>query len=107
MELAIDILLIVLPILVVGAIALFVILRLKAKQKQGTLGKKESQTEQTLLDSMIPLGMVFGTALGTVFSLIFPFTLGTGITFGAGIGLLGGYFAYEFYSKQEETDSQA
>lgn len=106
MEAAIEIFRIVLPIIIMGAISLFVILRLKGKQKRGTLGKKETTAAQSLLDSLIPLGMVFGTALGLVLSMFLPFTLGTGITFGAGLGLLGGYFAYEFYSKQEEPDTQ-
>lgn len=104
MEAAIEIFRIVLPIILVGAISLFVILRLKGKQKKGTLGKKETKAAQSLLDSMIPLGMVFGTALGLILSMFFPFTLGTGITFGAGLGLLGGYFAYEFYSRHEEPN---
>ncbi len=106
MESAIEIFRIVLPIILVGAISLFVILRLKGKQKRGTLGKKETTAAQSLLDSLIPLGMVFGTALGLVLSMFFPFTLGTGITFGAGFGLLGGYFAYEHSSRQEERNVQ-
>lgn len=106
MESAIEILSIVWPIVLVGAISLFVILRLKGKQKRGTLGKKETKAAQDLLDSLIPLGMVFGSALGLVLSLIFPFAMSTGITFGAGFGLLGGYFAYEYSSKQEERTVQ-
>lgn len=106
MESAIEIIRIVLPIVLVGAISLFVISRLKVKQKRGTLGKKETKAAQSLLDSLIPLGMVFGTAAGLVLSLILPFSLGTGITFGAGIGLLGGYFAYESYSKQESMNPE-
>lgn len=103
METVIDIFLIVLPIIVVGAIALFVILKLKGKQARGELGKRDSTSAQTLLDSMIPLGMIFGTGLGVVFSMLLPFSLGNGITFGAGLGFLGGYFAYDYYSKQGET----
>ncbi|MCM3611782.1 hypothetical protein M4S82_11000 [Planococcus sp. MERTA32b] len=102
MEFAIEVFLIVLPIILVGAISLFVILRLKGKQKRGTLGKKDTTAAQSLLDSLIPLGMVSGTALGLVLSMFFPFSLGTGITFGAGLGLLGGYFAYEYSSKNGE-----
>lgn len=106
MGVGIEIFRIVLPIILVGAISLFVILRLKGKQKRGTLGKKETTAAQSLLDSLIPLGMVFGTALGLVLSMFLPFPLATGITFGAGLGLLAGYFAYEFYSKQEEPNVQ-
>ncbi|RNF38835.1 hypothetical protein [Planococcus salinus] len=101
METAFEIVLIVLPIVAVGAIALFVINRLK--QKRDALGKKKSASAQDLLDSLIPVGMIFGSALGIIFSLFFPISLAIGIVFGASIGLLGGYFAYEFYSKKEES----
>lgn len=101
MESLMDIILIVLPIAFVGAIALFVITRLKAKQKRGTLGKKESTEAQTMLDSLIPLGMIFGSAIGVVVGIIFSISLGNAIVLGSGIGMLIGYFAYEFYSKVE------
>lgn len=103
METVLEIILILLPIVIAGAISLFVIERLKAKQKQGTLGKKETAQAQTLLDSMIPIGMVFGSALGVLFGMIFPVSLPTAIALGAAIGLLFGYFAYEIYSKEEES----
>lgn len=105
METVTDIILIVLPILIVGAIALFVILSLKFKQKRGTLGKKNTTEAQTWLDSMIPLGMVFGSAGGMLFSLFLPISMATAIALGSGIGLLGGYFAYDYYSKKEENPS--
>lgn len=101
-ETVMDIFPIVLPIVIVGAIALFVIARLKAKGKRGTLGKKETTEAQTLLDSLIPLGMVFGCAGGVVLGILFNFSTGTGIALGAGIGMLLGYFAYEYYSKEEK-----
>ena len=100
-----DIILIVLPILIVGAIAFFVILSLKSKQRRGTLGKKKTSEAQTWLDSMIPLGMVCGSAGGMLFSLFLPISMATAIALGSGIGLLGGYFAYDYYSKKEETPS--
>lgn len=101
MELLVDILRIVLPIAIVGAIVIFVIKRLKAKQKRGTLGKKETTEAQTLLDSLIPLGMVFGSAIGVLSGIVFSISLSNAIVLGAGIGMLIGYFAYEFYSKEE------
>lgn len=101
MELLMDIVLIVLPIVFVGAIALFVITRLKAKQKRGTLGKKEPTEAQTMLDSLIPLGMIFGSAIGVIFGIVFSISLGNAIVLGSGIGMLVGYFAYEFYSEEE------
>ncbi|WP_422766035.1 hypothetical protein [Planococcus notacanthi] len=96
-----DIILIVLPIAFVGAIALFIITRLKAKQKRGTLGRKETTEAQTLLDSLIPLGMIFGSGVGVVVGIVFSISLGNAIVLGTGIGMLVGYFAYEFYSKEE------
>ncbi|MBD8016114.1 hypothetical protein H9630_14890 [Planococcus sp. Sa1BUA13] len=101
MESLMEIILIVLPIVFVGAIAIFVITRLKIKQKRGTLGKKEPAEAQTMLDSLIPLGMIFGSALGVVVGIIFSISLGNAIVLGSGIGMLVGYFAYEFYSKEE------
>lgn len=105
METALEIFIIVLPIIIAGTISLFVINRLKAKQQRGTLCKKETTQAQTLLDSMIPLGMVFGSALGLLFGMIFPVSLPTAIALGAAFGLLIGYFAYENYSKEREGQS--
>lgn len=105
MEPVIDIFLIVLPIAIVGAIALFVISRLKAKQKRGTLGKKGTTEAQTLLDSLIPLGLIVGSAGGVLISLFFSVSMSLAIPLGAGIGMLAGYFAYEFYSKAEKSPS--
>lgn len=105
MESALDIIRIVLPIVIVGAIAVFVVKRLEAKHKRGALGKKESKEAQTLLDSLIPLGVLFGCIIGLLFGMFFSISLPTGISLGAAIGLLIGYFAYEFYSKEEENHS--
>ncbi|WP_422124567.1 hypothetical protein DHX103_07040 [Planococcus sp. X10-3] len=105
MESTFEIMRILLPLVIVGAIAVFVVKRLKHKSKEGTLGKKKSTEAQTILDSLIPLGMVFGSALAPVFSIIFQVSLSYAIIFGAGIGLLFGYFAYEFYSKKRGNES--
>ena len=101
MESVIDIIFIVLPIAIVGTIAIFVITRLKAKQKRGTLGKKDTTEAQTMLDSLIPLGMIFGSAIGVVVGIVFSISLANAIVLGSGLGMLVGYFAYEFYSKEE------
>lgn len=103
MESTIEIIRIILPMIVVGGIAIFVIMRLKSKFNRGTLGKKKSKDAQSLLDSLIPLGMLLGSALGLVFSNLFPVSLLTTISLGAGIGMLVGYIAYEIYSKQKES----
>nr|WP_280771716.1 hypothetical protein [Salipaludibacillus daqingensis] len=100
-----EIVRIVLPIAIVGGIALFVIIRMKHKYNQGTVGKKKTKTAQSILDSLIPLGMLFGCVMSIIFSIFFPISLLYAFSFGPGIGLLCGYFAYEIYSKQEDSYS--
>ena len=82
-------------------IVVFVIKRLEHKHNQGTLVKKKTKGAQNLLDSLIPLGMLFGCAVGVILSMFFPISLLSTLSLGAGIGLLFGYFAYEIYSKKE------
>lgn len=67
------------------------------------MSKKKSKSAQNLLDSLIPLGMMFGSALGIIISMFSPLSLLFTITIGAGLGLLIGYFAYEIYGKKEES----
>lgn len=102
MQAVIEIFGIVLPIIIAGLIVVFVIKRLDGKMKQGALPKKKSTSAQTLLDSLIPLGMLIGCVLGLLISMISPITLGFAFSLGASLGLLGGYFAYEFYGSKEE-----
>jgi len=101
MELFMRILGVVLPIAIVGGIVVFVVKRLEHKHKQGKLGKKKSKDAQNLLDSLMPLGMLFGCVVGVILSMFFSFSLLPTLIFGSGIGLLLGYFAYEIYSKKE------
>lgn len=98
----IEIALILLPIIIVGSIGIFVVTKLKQKQAHGTLIKKKTKGAQDLLDSLIPLGMLLGCIIGMISSSFFPISLLSTLSLGAGIGLLGGYFAYEIYSKKEE-----
>ncbi|MFS0614617.1 hypothetical protein [Lederbergia ruris] len=100
-----GILMAIAPLVIVGGIAVFVVKRLQHKYNQGTLGKKESKGAQTLLNSLIPIGMLFGAAIGVIFGIFSSISLPTTISLGAGIGFLFGYFAYEFYSKKEHTHS--
>lgn len=101
MKSTMEIMRILLPLVIVGGIAVFVVTRLKNKSKKGTLGKKKTKNAQILLDSLIPLGLLAGCLIGLVFSLLFPFQLSFVLTFGAAFGLLAGYFAYEFYSNKQ------
>ncbi|MBS4189778.1 hypothetical protein KHA94_06090 [Bacillus sp. FJAT-49705] len=89
------------PVVIVGGIVVFVIERLKHKYNQGNLGKKKSKGAQDLLDSLIPIGMLFGCAIGVILGMFFPLPLLSTVSLGTGIGYLFGYFAYEIYSKKE------
>ncbi|MBM7601023.1 hypothetical protein JOC34_003444 [Virgibacillus halotolerans] len=106
MSITLEIVRTVLPVVIVGAIAVFVVLRMKNKYKKGTLGKKKSKGAQNLLDSLIPFGMMIGCAVAVLLSIIFPIPLLSTIVWGPGIGLLFGYFAYEIYSKKEKVISK-
>ncbi|MFE7065167.1 hypothetical protein ACFVAD_23985 [Sutcliffiella sp. NPDC057660] len=105
MGLSLEIANIVLPFAIVGGIGIFVILRMKHKYKKGTLGKKETKSAQNLLDSLIPFGMMIGFAVALLLSIFSPISLLSAMTWGPGIGFLFGYFAYEIYSKKEESHS--
>ncbi|ALV22821.1 MAG: hypothetical protein RR548_08275 [Carnobacterium sp.] len=102
MSSVIEIALILLPMIIVGVIGIFVVTKLKQKHDHGTLGKKKTKGAQDLLNSLIPLGMLLGCIIGMISSSFFPISLLSTLSLGAGIGLLGGYFAYEIYSKKEE-----
>ncbi|MFD1929427.1 hypothetical protein ACFSFY_15400 [Sporosarcina siberiensis] len=106
MSLALEIARIVLPLIVVGGIGVFVILRMKYKSKQGTLGKKQSKSAQNVLDSLIPFGMIVGCAIAVLINLFTSIPLLSTLTWGPGIGFLLGYVAYEIYSKMDESHSQ-
>ncbi|WP_438316840.1 hypothetical protein [Sporosarcina sp. FA9] len=93
-----------LPLIVVGAIGVFVINRLEYIHKQGNLDKKKSRLAQDLLDSLIPLGLLFGCAIGITFSIFFSTSLLFTISVGSGIGFLFGYIAYEIYSKKATSN---
>lgn len=96
---------IILPILIVGGIGVFVILRMKHKYKKGTLGKKESKGAQILLDSLIPFGMIIGFSIAILLSMFSPISLLSAAAWGPGIGILFGYIAYEIYSKKGTNHS--
>ncbi|MCG3086377.1 hypothetical protein [Sporosarcina cyprini] len=103
MSLVLEIARILLPVVLSGGIALFVVIRMKHKYKKGTLGKKKSKGAQYLLDSLIPLGMMIGCNVAILVGIYTSISLTTAIGFGPGIGLLLGYVAYEVYSKTAEA----
>lgn len=91
----------VLPLVIVGGIVTFVILRLKHKYEQGTLGKKQTKGAQHALDSLIPFGMIIGCIIGIILSMFFKISFLSAVSLGAGGGFLLGYVAYEFFSKMD------
>src|SRR5699024_2510858 len=103
MGLATEILRIILPIAIVGGISVFVILRMKHKYNNGTLGKKKSKNAQILLDCLIPFGMMAGLFVSVFLSLFTSIPLLSTIAWGPGIGFLFGYIAYEIYSRKGES----
>ncbi len=105
MELFTELVGIVLPIAIIGGIMVFVIKRLEHKHKQGKLGKKKSKVAQNLLDSLMPLGMLFGCTIGLILSMFFSISLLSTLSFGSGLGLLLGYFSYVIYGNKEESYS--
>src|SRR5699024_4792111 len=105
MGLALEIARIVLPLIIVGGIAVFVILRMKYKYETDTLGKKETKGAQNLLDSSIPFGLLIRFAVAVTLSMYSPISLLSAITWGPAVGFLFGYFAYEIYGKKEESHS--
>lgn len=105
MDVTLDIVRVVWPVALIGGIAVFVILRMNHKYQTGTLGKKKVKSAQNLLDSLIPLGLMTGSAVGILLSLFTPITFLSATTLGLGIGMLFGYVAYEGYSKKEESHS--
>lgn len=100
-----EIVRIVLPLVIVGGMAVFVVLRMKDKYEKGALGKKKTKAAQNLLDSLIPFGLLIGLAFSVISSMFLPISLLSAITWGPGLGFLLGYVAYEIYSKKEESHS--
>lgn len=103
MDSALEIARILLPIVLVGGIVVFVIMRMKSKYTRGKLGKKKSKSAQSLLDSLIPFGMILGCIVAILISIIFSIPLLSTISLGSAVGLLFGYLAYEIYDKMDEN----
>ncbi|WP_230875107.1 hypothetical protein [Lysinibacillus cavernae] len=57
-----------------------------------------------LIDSLIPLGMIFGCAVGVIVGLFFkPSFLVVTVSVGSGIGFLIGVVLYGIYSYKKES----
>ena len=82
---------IITPILIAGVIGLYVISSLKHLANEGKLGKRKSKGAQSLLHILIPIGMMFGGAIGFIFGLVFQLFLPFTISLGTSIGYLLGF----------------
>jgi len=102
MDSVLEIARILVPLVIVGGIAIFVVFRMKDKYEKGTLGKKKSETAQQFLNILIPFGMIIGCIVAILLSLFLSTSLLEMISLGSAVGLLFGYFAYEIYSRIEE-----
>lgn len=94
-----DLVMAIASLIIAGGILVYVIKRLEYKNNKGSLGKKKSKGEQNLLDSLIPMGTLYGLVIGVFIDMFSSFSLAITASIGAGIGCLAGYFAYECYSK--------
>ena len=69
-----------------------------------TLDLNRSRDAKGLIDSLIPLGMTFGCAIGVIFGMfVEPSFLVFTVSLGAGIGYLFGVIASAIYSKKGKT----
>ncbi|WP_249316577.1 hypothetical protein [Bacillus sp. FJAT-50079] len=65
--------------------------------------KSSRDNTKVLIDSLIPLGMIFGGAIGVLFGMFFkPSVLVFTISIGSGIGYLFGTIAYAIIVKKED-----
>ncbi|HDX9578670.1 TPA: hypothetical protein ROX88_002213 [Bacillus pseudomycoides] len=65
---------------------------------------KRSKDAKDLIDSLIPIGMMFGCAIGVIFGMFFkPIFLVFIVSLGTGIGYLFGVIAFGIYSKKEKS----
>ncbi|WBX79444.1 hypothetical protein PD280_17295 [Virgibacillus salarius] len=71
--------------------------------EERNIAVKNSKDAKDIMDSLIPLGMIFGCALGVIMGIVFePYLLFTTIS-GTGIGYLIGVIAYVIYSMNEKS----
>lgn len=100
MEFLVGMLKIVWQILLVGAISLFIILRLKSKFKGRT--SDDITREEIVGAYFMPFGMILGVIVSAIYSMFSSDSLLTNVSMGPSIGFLFGYVAYEVYSRKGE-----
>ncbi|MBS4218268.1 hypothetical protein KHA96_08080 [Bacillus sp. FJAT-49711] len=65
---------------------------------------KNSSDAKSWIDSLIPLGMILGCAIGVIFGMFFkPSFLVFAVSIGAGIGYLCGVIVYGVYNKKGDS----
>ncbi|WMT41418.1 hypothetical protein RE628_02360 [Paenibacillus sp. D2_2] len=67
---------------------------------------KKSEHAKKFIDSLIPMGLIFGCAIGVIVGIFFkPSILVFTVSIGSGIGLLLGAIAYGIYGKKNHSDN--
>lgn len=61
---------------------------------------EKSRNTKDFIDSLIPLGMIFGSAIGTILGMFFKPSFLIFTVSGAGIGYLIGIILYAVYSEK-------
>ncbi|WP_397539056.1 hypothetical protein [Rummeliibacillus pycnus] len=65
---------------------------------------KKSRDAKDLIASLIPLGMIFGCAIGVILGMFFKSSyLLFFVSMGSGVGSLFGAIAFGIYSKKEKS----
>lgn len=97
MDITLDIIWIVLPIVIVGGIGLFIVKGLRYKSYDRNDGKRKSRNAEHLLNSIIPFGLIIGCVIGVTLSMFLQISLLHTISLGSAIGLLLGYLVYDIF----------
>ena len=87
-------------VVIIGGIVVYVIKRLQHQYNQGSLPKRKSKGAQDLVDSLMPIGMLCGCAVGILLGMISPIPMAYTVGLGTAGGYLLGFFAYESCSKK-------
>ena len=62
--------------------------------------KEKDQTERKMSEFVVALGIIFGSAIGTILGVILNYYVAISAIFGAGIGLVIGAIIFMNYKKE-------
>ena len=100
-----ELLLAITPVVIIGGMVVYVIKKLQQQYNQGSHAKRKSKGAQDLIDSLMPIGMLCGCAVGVLVGMFSPIPLVYTVALGAGVGYFLGFLAYESYSKKGNDPS--